>query len=81
MGRWASQKNAPECPHLLRSRPLATFSRLLPSEFRVIGHDNRQQLGSHLRETKRLRRPAFVVFAIGLHSGEAKTTRRQMPSG
>ena len=37
------------------------------TEFRVIGHEIRQKFSSHLRKTKRLRRPASVVFAVGLH--------------
>ena len=56
------------------------FLGLFQREFRVIPHDNRQQLGSHLREAERLRRPEFMVFAVGPHGQEARTTRRRMPS-
>jgi hypothetical protein len=33
-----------------------------------------------LREAERLRRPEFMVFAVGPHGQEARTTRRRMPS-
>jgi hypothetical protein len=33
-----------------------------------------------LREAERLRRPEFMVFAVGPHDQEARTTRRRMPS-
>ena len=56
------------------------FLGLFQREFRVSSHDNRQQLGSHLREAELLRRPAFIVFTVRLHGREARTTRRRMPS-
>ena len=56
------------------------FLGLFQREFRVIPHDNRQQLGSHLREAELLRRPAFIVFTVRLHGREVRTTRRRMPS-
>ena len=49
-------------------------------EFRVIGHYDRQQFGSYLREAKRLRLPAFIVRAIRVHGRKARTTQRRMPS-
>src|SRR5262245_49247336 len=56
------------------------FLGLFQREFRVIGHDNRQQLGSYLREAERLRRRAFILFAVGLPGREARAARRRMPS-
>ena len=37
------------------------FLGLFQREFRVIPHDNRQQLGSHLREAELLRRPGVSL--------------------
>jgi hypothetical protein len=45
------------------------FLGLFQREFRVIGHDNSQQLGSHLREADRLRRRAFIIFAVNRTPG------------
>jgi len=63
----------------LEARLSQHFLGLFQREFRVIPHDNCQQLGSHLGKAERLRRPEFIVFAVRLHGREARTTRRLMP--
>ena len=49
----------------LSQHPLGFFQ----GEFRVVGHNDRQQFGPYLSESKQFRLPAFTIGGIGVHSG------------